>query len=253
MNVIRDTFKKKPVFIGYLTAGDGGVSHSIACAKALIAGGVDILEIGVPFSDPIADGPVIQRAMQRALQQDTTLDRVLEVVRALKTTTSTPIVLFSYFNPLLAAQKKQFLEKAADAGVDAMLIVDLPLEEAEHYYSEMKSLGILPVHVITPATPPHRIQQLDACNETFLYYACRKGTTGMRDQLPDDLVARLKHSKRLVKAPIAVGFGIADKLSAQRASAAADGFVVGSFFVKAIEAGATPAELKKAAAELCSF
>ncbi len=240
--MIADAFKKGPAFIAYLTAGDGGIAYSEEAALALIAGGVDLLEIGIPFSDPVADGPVIQRAMTRSLQAGTTPKQVLELVRRLRQQTSIPILLFSYFNPILKAGEA-FMEKAKQSGADGVLIVDLPLEQAEKGPLEQ-------VFIATPSTSEARLQKIAGRSEGFIYYACQKGTTGMRQGLPEDVSSQMQRIRTLSPLPIAIGFGIADRESAREALRHADGFIVGSFFVEAIGRKAPATELIQLAREI---
>lgn len=221
-------------YVGFLTAD----SRAVAMAKALIEGGVDLLELGIPFSDPIADGPVIQEATTRALEGGMTPKKVLDIVRELRKTTDVEIILFTYFNPILSAGK-EYLQEAKSAGVDGILVVDLPLE----YASEIEGAGLKVVQVVSASTPDHRIQAICKASTGFIYYACRKGTTGMKNELPEDLETRVKLIKSHTDLPVAVGFGISSKEMASKVLESADAFVVGSLFVQAILDGKTPEEL----------
>lgn len=175
---IAELFKKKKPFIGYMTAGDGGMEHSLEAALALVKGGVDLLEVGIPFSDPVADGPVIQDAMERSLKLGTTPNDVLKFVEAFRKKSDTPIVLFTYYNPILSAGA-DFLKKAKKCGADGMLIVDLPIEEADDYRKWTKEAGLDTVFLIAPSTPVERVQNIAMASSGFLYYVSRKGTTGV--------------------------------------------------------------------------
>lgn len=250
MNRIQKTFNKGPAFISYLTAGDGGMNYSLKAMLALIEGGVDILEIGVPFSDPVADGPVIQKAIDRALQQQTDIFDVLNLVKKIRKHSEVPIVLFSYYNPILAAQSKNVFQLAKDSGVDAILIVDLPLEEASEYCILCEAAKLDPIFVVTPSTPVTRIKAIDDYASGFLYYACRKGTTGVRSDLPEGIEEKLSEIKAISNIPVVAGFGISNKPAAAEVLKYADGFVVGSRFVKAVEEGASANELKQLAIDL---
>ncbi|MCP3679635.1 MAG: tryptophan synthase subunit alpha [Gammaproteobacteria bacterium] len=250
MNSIQKIFQQRQAFIGYLTAGHRGAQMTQEAALALIEGGVDILEIGVPFSDPIADGPVIQQAMSAALATHSDFTAALEIISNIKRVSSAPIVLFSYYNPLFARGLSQSLNEAAAAGVDALLIVDLPLEESSACYQNCDSLGIAPVNLIAPATPPQRIKAISENCRAFLYYVCRNGTTGIRDALPDNYPQQVETIKRMSSHPVAAGFGIANRQMAAAALSCADGFVVGSRFVKAISEGASAEMLQQLACSI---
>lgn len=250
MNRIQQIFQQGKAFVGYLTAGDGGMQQTLDAALALIAGGVNILELGVPFSDPIADGPVIQRAATRALANGTTLQQVLQVARDIRKHSEIPLVLFSYYNPILVRLKSDFLTEAKQAGIDGLLIVDCPFEEASALQIECQVNGIDLIYVITPSTPTARIQLISQQATGFLYYACRKGTTGMKDTLPDDFIEKITLIKQSTHLPVVVGFGISNREMAQEIITHADGFVVGSRFVKALEDGILPKNLMTLAAEL---
>ncbi len=234
---IQDTFTTGKAFIGYLTAGDGGIKRSLDAALALIEGGINMLEIGVPFSDPIADGPVIQRASQRALTRGTNLKDVLWLAENIRKNSSIPLILFSYLNPLLAVFNSDFFHDAGAVGMDGVLIVDCPVEESSLFHEQCLRNHLAPIQVITPSTPPARIRHITQYAEGFLYYACRKGTTGIRSDLPDSFAANISSLKSLVHLPVVAGFGIADHSTAQRVLEHADGVVIGSLFVKALEDG----------------
>ncbi len=235
MDRIKQIFKKGPVFVAYLTAGDGGIDHTFDAAMALINGGVNILEIGVPFTDPVADGPVIQRAAMRALESKTTLDDILSLVKKLREHTDIPLILFSYLNPILKASENGFFANAKEAGVDGILLVDCPFDEAKEIHQHCIKNHLAPIYVITPTTSLERLKHIDKHGSGFLYYACRKGTTGVRNEMPDDFVQKMREIKANVHHPVVVGFGISNKEMAAEVLQHADGFVVGSLFVKALE------------------
>lgn len=236
-------FNSKKAFVGYLTIGDGGYQKSLAACEALIAGGVNILELGMPFCDPIADGPVIQAAATRALKEGTTLETVLTVAQSLRTHHEIPLILFSYYNPLWVKGLSQIMPRIKMAGIDALLIVDLPFEEAQEvlYYCEKHEL--LLIFVVTSATSNERLQQILPYAQGFIYYACQKGTTGIRDSLPEDFSQHMTHLKSQTDLPIVVGFGISSGIMAQTVLKQAEGFVVGSYFVKQLQEGVSPQEL----------
>lgn len=235
-NRIQTAFEKNKIFAGYITVGDG---DSLAIAKTLIDAGVNLLELGVPFSDPIADGPVIQRAAERALKNNTSLSDVLTLAKNLRETSDIPLVLFSYFNPLLHANPAAWLPLAKQAGIDGVLVVDLPYEEGQTFYQQCLAHDILPIAIITPATTPARLKKITRHAQGFLYYASQKGTTGMRSGLATEFAEKIAAIKAVSSLPILAGFGVATRADAQAMLQHAEGFVVGSFFMKAIEEGAS--------------
>ena len=227
MSRISQAFAKKQAFIGYLTAGDSSKARFLS----LIEMGVNILEVGIPFSDPVADGPVIQKAMERSLRAGTTPKKVLQLVAELRKETEVAIVLFTYFNPI-QRDLKGFLAQAKKAGADGVLVVDLPLEESATYQFLCKNFDLAPIFVIAPSTPPERIRAISDAAKGFIYYACRKGTTGARGALPEDLPEKIAQIRTHTDLPIAVGFGISSREAANAVLKIADGFVVGSHFVE---------------------
>ncbi len=242
MSKIQETLEEQPGFVGYLTAGDGGIDRSKEAMMALINGGVNILEVGVPFSDPIADGAAIQDASERALEAGTTLDDVLGLIRDLRKETDIPIILFSYYNPIFQAGP-DFFKRASEAGVNGCLIVDLPIEESDAYCSACEAAGIDSIFLISPSTPVDRIKEINSKSKGMLYYVCRTGTTGVKDTLPDDLKKRLAEIKSVTNLPVVAGFGISKKAMADAVLQHADGFVIGSLFVKAVADGKTADEI----------
>ncbi|QVL58390.1 MAG: tryptophan synthase subunit alpha [Simkaniaceae bacterium] len=237
-----ECFKKSRPYIGYITAGDGGMGRTLEVALALVKGGVDLLEVGIPFSDPIADGPVIQEAMDRSLEGGTTPHDVLSFVEKFRKESDVPIVLFTYYNPLFIGGQS-LLDQAAKVGVDGLLVVDLPLEEGEEYQRGAKDAGLDTVFLIAPSTPKEKIKKIAAASSGFLYYVCRKGTTGTQEGFPEDLESRVKEIKEVSSLPVVVGFGISNKEMATKVLELADGFVVGSLFVDAIGKGKSAEEL----------
>ena len=227
MSRISKAFANKDAFVGYLTAGDAGKKEFLD----LIQMGVNVLEIGIPFSDPVADGPVIQKAMERALKKGTTPEKVLQLVLDLRKETEAAMILFTYLNPI-QRDLKGFLTKAKQAGADGILIVDLPIEEGIEYRRLCEEIGLEPIFVIAPSTPPERIDEISKMAKGFLYYACRKGTTGARTGLPEDLADKIAQIREKSDLPIAVGFGISTREMADAVLKLADGFVVGSHFVE---------------------
>lgn len=240
----------RPIFIAYLTAGQKSLNFSLQAALALIKGGVDVLEIGVPFSDPVADGPVIQNAMNDALEKGTNIFDVLELVKKIRAKSQIPIILFTYYNPVLQAENKKFFQYAKSAGIDGILVVDLPLEESAQLEQNCKRAGINPIFVISPSTPKERIKLIAKHGKGFLYYACRKGITGMKGGLPAGFKDKIQEIKSLVSLPVVAGFGIASQESARKVIKYADGFVVGSFFVDAIAKNCSAKKLTELAKQI---
>lgn len=243
-------FAQSKVFVAYLTAGDGGMQQTLDAAFALIGAGVTMLEIGVPFSDPVADGPVIQRAAARSLAAGTTLSAILDCVAEIRSRTDIPLILFTYLNPILGVIQTDFFRQAQQAGVDGILLVDCPLEEMGRILSPCVDQGIAPIFVVSPTTPEERIQQIDKVGKGFLYYACRKGTTGIRTQLPDDFSDKIQTVRANASLPVMVGFGIASRVAAAQVLQYADGVVVGSLFVQALENGMTLVDLQRLAQQI---
>jgi tryptophan synthase alpha chain len=226
----------RAAFIAYLTAGDPDPESTVALARALDRAGADVLELGVPFTDPIADGPVLQRAASRALRAGTTLATVLEMARRIRRETDLALVLFSYLNPLYRAGLSRAAGEARDAGLDAVLVTDLPPEEAKTYRREFQRASLDTVFLVSPTSPPSRMSAAARLSTGFLYVVSRAGTTGARDRLPSDLAATVRRARRAARRlPIAVGFGIATREAAARAARLADGVVVGSALVAAAE------------------
>lgn len=250
MNCFNKVFAQGKAFVAYITAGHRGLAYTHEAACALVSGGVDILEIGLPFSDPIADGPTIQAAMTDALSHNLSLKDILSTVSKIKKDTDVPIVLFSYLNPLLNNGFKENLTSAKAAGVDGVLIVDLPLEFSAEYFALCNELGLEPVCLLATTTCDDRVKEIASHCNSFLYYVCRSGTTGVKSALPEDFAPKMDHLQTLVDASIVCGFGIGNKEMAGEALDHASGFVVGSAFVSAITNGATVEELTKLVKEI---
>lgn len=250
MNKIEQAFKKGPAFIGFLTGGDGGVKYTVDCALQMVEGGVGILEIGFPFSDPIADGPVIQQASMRSLAAGTKAETLLEIAEGVRSKSEVPLVLFSYYNPLLK-KGSGYLRELKESGYDAVLAVDLPPPidgmDAHPYYQALSEAGLHPILIASPSTDCQRLGKIKEKSEGFLYYACQKGTTGVRKSLPDDFARNLVALRQDFGVPVAAGFGIADRETARKALEHADGFVVGSAFVKRMADKVEPEVLKQLA------
>lgn len=225
-------------FVAYLTMGYPTLAQSEAAVDDLVAGGVDIVELGVPFSDPFADGAVIRSAAYEALKQGVTLDGVLAAAKRIRARhPETGLVVFTYYNLIFSKGLEAFAQAAADAGIDAVLSVDLPLEERDELLDVLRPHGLTVVPLIAPNTPLERVVASAAgLDDTFLYVITVKGTTGARTELPADLTARLDAIRAAVKIPIVAGFGISTRAQAEVVSRHADGFVVGSALVKRLGA-----------------
>ena len=225
-------------FVAYLTMGYPTLAQSEAAVDDLVAGGVDIVELGGPFSDPFADGAVIRSAAYEALKQGVTLDGVLAAAKRIRARhPETGLVVFTYYNLIFSKGLEAFAQAAADAGIDAVLSVDLPLEERDELLDVLRPHGLTVVPLIAPNTPLERVVASAAgLDDTFLYVITVKGTTGARTELPADLTVRLDAIRAAVKIPIAAGFGISTRAQAEVVSRHADGFVVGSALVKRLGA-----------------
>ena len=220
--------------VTYVTAGDPDLETSGRILVGIAKAGADVLEVGVPFSDPLADGPVIQRASERALASGTTLRKVLDLVRDVRRQIETPIVLFTYANPVVRMDPSTFARTANDAGVDGVLILDYPVEEAEPLRAPLVDAGLDPIFLISPTTSDARIRRSSELGRGFLYVISRLGVTGARDDMARDAGALLDRVKRLSTLPTAVGFGISRPEHVAEACRHADAAVVGSALVSVI-------------------
>ena len=231
--------RKRTALIPFVTAGDPSPTATVPVMHAMVEAGADIIELGVPFSDPMADGPVIQRASERALAAGMTFDRVLDIVREFRARDEgTPVVLMGYLNPLEAAGYPEAAERAAAAGVDGFLTVDLPPEEAEDFVRAVRTRGIDPIFLVAPTTSDERIARICAEAGGFVYYVSLKGVTGAANLDVDEVAQRMVRIRRVTDLPVGVGFGIHDGASAARIAHVADAVVVGSAVVARVEANA---------------
>ncbi len=221
--------------IAYVTAGDPSPDRTVDLILALERGGMDILELGVPFSDPIADGPVIQRASGRALRSGTSVQTVLDLVRTLRQRSDVPIVVFSYLNPILRYGFERFADDAAEAGVDGALLTDLTIEESESYVSEMRRRGLDCIFLVTQTTSAERIASIVNQCSGFVYLVARAGVTGVRDSVSDDAIPLVGRTRRSTKLPLALGFGLSKRAHMQAIAPHAEAAVVGSAFMRLIE------------------
>jgi tryptophan synthase alpha chain len=239
MSRLADTFSrlrahKSGGLVAYLTAGDPDAERSAAIMIAVARAGADVLEVGVPFSDPLADGPVIQRASERALAGGMTLRGTLDVVRKVRASVDTPIVLFTYSNPVLRMRPDVFAREAREAGVDGVLILDYPVEEAEPLRATLVAAGLDPIFLVSPTTSDERIRRSSELGAGFLYVISRLGVTGMRDSLDGDINQLLSRVRASSNLPIALGFGISRPEHVAEVCRVADAAVVGSGLVDTV-------------------
>jgi len=225
--------------VAYVTAGDPSLEGSEKIVLAAAEAGADVIELGVPFSDPVADGPTIQRASERALRSGTTLASVVELVRRLRTRTDTPLVLFSYFNPILQMGLERFAEAASAAGADGVLATDLTPEEAALYCAVMNAHGLDTIFLAAPTSTDERLAKIVRCSRGFLYLISRTGVTGAQEAFPEDLPALARRVRQLTNLPLAVGFGISQPAHVSILGGIADAAVVGSALVTEIEKAAS--------------
>jgi tryptophan synthase alpha chain len=224
--------ERRAAFIPFLTAGDPDLRRTGDLMQAMVAGGADIIELGVPFSDPIADGPVIQAASMRALEAGTTLSAILRLVAQRRERLGVPVLLFTYFNPIFARGVATFAEQAAASGVDAVLCVDLPPEEAaQDFIPTLRHHNLDTIFLLSPTSARDRYKTIDRHSSGFIYYVSRTGVTGTREELPKEMLAEVKRLKRRVSHPLAVGFGISTPKQVAAVAGVADGVVVGSALV----------------------
>jgi len=232
----RSTGRK--ALVVYVCAGDPDLATTEALVPQLAEAGADVVEVGVPFSDPLADGPTIQAAAQRALQSGTTLHGVLGMVHRLRRSGCTvPLVLFGYMNPIVRMGLQPFVTAAAEAGADGVLVADLPLEESHALGHLAEASGLSVVLLAAPTTPPARLRAIGQATRGFLYFVSVTGVTGSRAELPADLPAKLAEARAASQAPVAVGFGVSTAAQASALAAHADAVVVGSALVEALHRG----------------
>jgi len=255
MNRISERFERlrgagQKGLVVYIGAGDPDLDATRRLALAFDEAGVDVLELGVPFSDPLADGMVNQLAAQRGLDSGTTPPKVLETVAAIRQESRIPIVLYIYYNLVHRAGLENWIKQCAEAGVDGLLMLDLPPEEAEEYQRLMLEAGLCPIWLIAPTTPEERIALIARRGDGFIYYVSREGVTGMQTKVSDTIGERTALIRKHSDLPIAVGFGVSNPEQARQVAASADGVVVGSAIVSRIgELGEKP----EMVAEVASF
>jgi len=222
-------------FIAFVTAGDPSLARTVEVAIELDRAGADILELGVPFSDPLADGPVIQRSSQRALERGVTLKAVLGVVRQIRLRSEIPIVLFGYFNPFLRYGLERLAGDAREAGVDGSLVTDLPPEEASEWLRVARRHDLDTVFLAAPTSPPDRLERVAAASRGFVYAVSRTGVTGERERISDDAAPLVRSLREHTRLPVALGFGIAQPAQVAAAAQVADAVVVGTALVRFLE------------------
>jgi len=233
-------FNHKPGLVVYLTAGDPSLDATRAIAVAAIDAGADVIELGVPFSDPLADGPVIQRAMERAVARRTRLKDVLALaaeIRAVRPAAG--LVIFTYLNPILRYGMSKFADEAAAAGADGVLVTDLIVEEAGEYLVEMERVGLAPIFLAAPTSPDERLEAIATHSKGFIYAISRVGITGTQQSLTGDAAALVERIRRWSRLPVAVGFGISNSEHVAQVGRFADAAVIGSAVVELIERAST--------------
>jgi len=248
MPSIAETFARlkregRPGLVTYVTAGDPDLARSAEILKALDRAGADVLEVGVPFSDPLADGPVIQRATERALAAGGSLRASLSLIRKVRQEVAAPIVLFSYANPLMRMGVEAFSREAASAGVQGVLVLDLPIEEAEDFDRVLAAAGLDTIFLLSPTTTDERIRKAARLGRGFLYGISRLGVTGARDRVADGAEALVRRIRSHTSLPIALGFGISRPEHVAEVGTYADAAVVGSALVSLIADASSSPEL----------
>ncbi len=250
MKKINAMFKRlaargEKALIPYITAGDPSLALSRELVLEMAGRGADLIELGIPFSDPLADGPTIQAACQRALKQEVNLPKILDLVRTLRQDTEIPLVLMGYYNPILAYGLDRLARDAAEAGVDGFIIPDLPGEEARDWHRAACDAGLAPIFLAAPTSGPARIRKIGSLTRGFLYYVSVTGITGARAGLPEDLKTALAEVRQLVTCPLAVGFGISTPEQVRDLAPLVDGVVVGSAIVQKIACRTDAAMVKE--------
>jgi tryptophan synthase alpha chain len=226
--------RRKSAFIAYITAGDPSLGKTRRLVLELEKAGADIIELGIPFSDPLADGPTIQAASQRALAGGVTLKKVFRAVQELRLVTQVPIVFMTYYNPILRYGSKEFFASCRASGVDGVIVPDLPFEESSELVKAGGAAGVATIFLVAPTSTPQRISQIAKRSQGFIYYVSLTGVTGVRAALPSDIARNLKRIKSITKKPVAVGFGVSSPAQASALARHADGVIVGSAIVKMV-------------------
>lgn len=240
----------RAALVAYITAGDPTPERTPALVAALERGGADLIELGVPFSDPIADGPVIQRGSDRALKAGTTVPKVLEIARQIRATSEIPLLLFTYLNPVMRYGLEKLAGDAKAVGIDGCLLTDVSVEEAESYVTVMRRAGLDTVFLAAPTSTERRLKLVAEYSSGFVYLVSRTGVTGERQALSDALQPLIQRMRGATSLPLAAGFGISTPDQASSVAKMADGVVVGSAIVRLIEQNASEAELEAYARSL---
>jgi tryptophan synthase alpha chain len=229
--------------VAYFTAGDPSLALTRKLVVEAARRGADVIELGIPFSDPLADGPVVQRATQRALAAGVTLPRVLELVREMRGEVSVPLVFLTYYNPILAFGLKAFCRTSVEAGIDGVIVADLPPEESGPLRSEAMAAGLDLIHLVAPTSTPERMRKIARASEGFVYMVSLTGVTGERTTLAPELTQQLRAFRAITTKPVCVGFGIGTPEQAALVGRLADGVIVGSAIVRLVEQHASSPEL----------
>jgi len=228
-------FHNRPALVAYLTCGDPDLATTRDIALAMIEAGAEVIELGVPFSDPVADGPVIQRASERALRHGTTLQQVLELGKEIRRRSQAGLIVFTYLNPVLRMGLAEFSAAVQNAGIDGALLTDLPVEESHEYLEEMRKRNLATVFLAAPTSTDARLKMIAGVSSGFVYAVSRTGVTGARQQMPEDAPTLVRRLRRYTDLPIAVGFGISTAAHFGAVGKFADAAVVGSAIVQIIE------------------
>lgn len=226
--------ENRACFVAYVCAGDPDFETSLEVCRTLVEEGVDVLELGVPFSDPLADGLTNQLAAQRALESGMTADRVFELVREIRTFTQIPIVFYTYYNLVFSNGVEAYIDRALEAGVDGMLTLDLPPEEAEDVLEISRRRGMKNIFIVAPTTPAARMSLIAEAASGFIYYVSRVGVTGVREDLDDSIGETVAEIKTKTDLPVVVGFGISKREQVEQIASMSDGVVVGSALVNCV-------------------
>lgn len=239
--------ENRACFVAYVCAGDPDYATSVDVCRTLVEGGVDVLELGVPFSDPLADGLTNQLAAQRALEGGMTAERVFDLVREVRTFTEIPIVFYTYYNLVFSNGVERYIQRAREAGVDGMLTLDLPPEEADEVLEVSRRHGMRNVFIVAPTTPAPRMDRIAAAASAFIYYVSREGVTGVREDLAGNIPESIAEIRKHTDLPVVVGFGISKRAQVQQLAQTADGVVVGSALVNCIRDNlGQPEEIQRA-------
>ena len=237
--------QKKKAFIAYITAGDPNLNVTRDLVLAFEKVGVDIVELGIPFSDPLADGPTIQAASQRALKNHVTIKKILETVKKIRRQSQIPLALMTYYNPVFHYGEARFLKDAQAAGVDGIIVPDLPVEEARDFLVSAKNNQLSTVFFVAPTTTASRIPGIVRATTGFVYYVSLTGVTGARRELPPEIKNHIRAVKKLTDKPVCVGFGISNAQQIRQVGSASDGVIVGSAIIQKIQENAGKRDLVK--------